>query len=60
MSRVNGLTFSTNGYTDKLVKETVTEKYDNEGNVIERTTEKVYERVYNNTYQYPNYIVSHT
>lgn len=43
-------TTSSTGYTDKLVKETVTEKYDEDGNVVERTTERVYERM---SSQYP-------
>lgn len=59
---MNQFTYNTSGYTDKLVKETITEKYDNEGNVVERTTERVYERVPNNTYYWQSqpYIVSQT
>lgn len=47
-------------YSPKLVKRTVTEKYDAEGNLVERQTQDEY--VNDNTYYYQGqpYIVSQT
>lgn len=51
-------------FTTRLVKKTVTEKFDAKGKVIERETTEEYERVPANNYQYtfPTYpqIISST